>query len=82
MDIFDINSVIKKTVQEIEEDRFLNLMHLVLSIIGGKKYTQVEEILIEAKMNGYSEKETYQVIEKLTKDKIIEQDKEGRIKKI
>ncbi|MEM2115381.1 MAG: hypothetical protein QXD62_01715 [Candidatus Woesearchaeota archaeon] len=78
----DINSLFRKTMQELEEDRYLNLMHLILSIISSKKQTLLEEIIIEGKMNGFSEPEIYKVLDKLIEDKIIEKSDNGYIKKI
>ncbi len=72
MDI-DLNKLVRKALRELQEDRFLNLINLVMSIISSKKKIQIEEIIFEAKLNGYSEDEVYKAIEKLKRDRLIDE---------
>lgn len=71
MDDFDINSILRNAVKEFEEDKFLNLLNLVTTIISSKKSVQIEELIIEGKIEGFEEKDIYKAIEKLKKDRIL-----------
>ena len=74
MDNLDINSIIRNAVKEFEEDKYLNLLNLVTTIISTKKRLQVEELIIEGKLNGYSDEDIYKALDKLEKDRVISVD--------
>ncbi len=71
MDNIDISSIIRNAVKEFEEDKYLNLLNLITTIISTKKRLQVEELIVEGKINGYSEEDIYKALQKLENDRII-----------
>ncbi len=79
MDI-DLNKLVRKALKELQEDRFLNLINLIMSIISTKKKIQIEEIIFEAKLNGYKDDEVYKAIEKLKHDRLVEELPNGFIR--
>ncbi|MFP4567993.1 MAG: hypothetical protein ACLFN8_03540 [Candidatus Woesearchaeota archaeon] len=70
-----------KIMNESTVDSKIKLMELLREMTGSKnKRLQVEEVIIEAQANGFSENETLRILEELLKDKFINSPEDGYIK--
>ncbi len=67
-----------KIMEESTVDSKIKLMDLLRELAGPKnKRLQTEEIIIEARMQGFGEAETLRILEELLKDKFIRIPEEG-----
>lgn len=70
-----------KLMEENTVDSKIKIMNLLREMAGSKnKKLQVEEIIIEAQAQGFSEAETLRVLEDLLKDKFIMSPEDGFVK--
>ena len=70
-----------KLMEENTVDSKIKMMDLLREMSGSKnKKLQVEEVIIEAGAQGFSESETLRVLEELLKDKFIMSPEDGFVK--
>ncbi|MCC7574458.1 hypothetical protein KO361_02610 [Candidatus Woesearchaeota archaeon] len=70
-----------KIMEESSVDSKIKMMNLLREMSGSKgKKIQVEEIIIETRMEGISENETLRILEELLKDKFIFSPEDGFVK--
>ncbi len=81
-ELMKIQSIMNKSVKkEIEDEILIDIISLVNQLISNTKPTMKENILIEAKNKGFTSKQMTTVINKMIRDKIVFEPKEGYLQR-
>ncbi len=71
----------ERAVKEVEQDRTIELISMVNSMIADGRKVQTERVYFLALDRGFTEAQVNEVIDKLIKDRIIYQPKVGYIQR-